>query len=145
MILKEQTNVPLAANAQWVTGWFENNGSLGEVLAVVSVYTDQYGQFEVCQTDQTTNPAMWLPCGGPTIVIPKTLAVQQVPVTHLYWRVTFGNGITAQTQFDCVVSASASLDCAVLVELQRVNFNLRRLTDPYKAQDDTLNLVTGSF
>lgn len=145
MIQKELYNTPLAAGAQWISSWLDNGLSTGEVLAVVSAYSDQFGQFYIQETDDPGNPLLFLPGQAATTVGGGIAAVQMFPVRHLFWRVIYDNGANAQTAFEIVVSASVGDNAAILVELQKVNFNLRRLIEPYSAKDSDLNLVTGSI
>jgi hypothetical protein len=145
MIQKELYNTALPASGQWISSWFDNGLTLGEVMAVISVYSDQYGQFWIQETDDVNNPLMYLPGMGITTVRAGGVSVQMFPVRHLFWRVIYDNGVNAQTNFEIVVSASVSDMAAVLVELQRINFQLRRLVDPYTAKDETFNVVTGSL
>lgn len=151
MILKESYSTyagkaALGVNGTWQSSWLDNGVSLAELFASVSVYSDQPGQIQIIQTDDPTNPSMVLPVqGGVASVGAGSVSELQVPITHLYWSVLYINGTTAQTIFEIVVSASSSDLLAVLVELQRVNFNLVRLINPYTATDDTYSLNSGSF
>ena len=141
-----RSGVPaLAAGARWASSWLNNGQSLQEILGCVSAYSDQAGQFEFYFTDDPTNPALTVPSFTPTAVQPLMAAVQKIPILSLFWQIVYTNGPVAQTQFEIVVSSSASEMAAVLSELQKHSFMLQRLADPYNPKDDTFDVKYGSL
>jgi len=135
----------LPALGTWVSDWFDNGGSTSELLACIAVYSDVAGNVDVDQTDAPDDPKMTVWCQGVQVVPPGQLTLVQFPISHLYWRVDYSNCATAQTLIDLVITASASENAAILLELQRLNFQMNRLINPYTPKDDVLNLITGQL
>jgi hypothetical protein len=152
MILKQSYNtaggqvLPLTANQTWQSGWFDNGLSSGAILACISCYSDQAGSIQLVQTDNQSDPNMILPVQNGVAVVPAgRVQVLQASIFHLYWSVIYSNGPTAQTVFDLQISASSNDMLSIVLEVQRVNFNLNRLYNPYSPKDDALNLTFGNF
>lgn len=142
MISLARSSTPLAAFGSYTAGWFNNTAGLqaAEGLAIVSAYSDQGGQVQIYQSDDITNANMSLPGAAASLTPGKAVSLQ-IPITHLNWRVVVQNGAVPQTALDVAVSVSASLDLAILLELQKLNFMLQKVYEPYDARAEVFDLV----
>lgn len=122
MLLKAQTSVPLAANGQWISGWID--GEASGTLASAVYTSDAPGTMIIQQTDDpnvlqfTTNAAATQAIGG------SPNGTLMASITRRFWRVIFYNMAIAQTTFTMTVTGSASVEAALLWELQKMNFQL---------------------
>lgn len=146
MILKEYYNTPLPAGANWESPWIPNDAGdanlHSEVMANVSVLTDQAGQFSIQETDLPNIAFPNYPGASGFSVAPSVLQNAQVPMSHLWWRVSYTNGPTAQGLFDISISASGGVNLALLLELKKLNYMIRTTVKP---SDDATNLPLGSL
>ena len=138
MILKAKSVTPLAAGGQWASAWLENDdGNHGDVMAVVTAYSDQSGQFVVQEIGDRTDSQLFIPVEEGQIQAPGQVCFMSVPITHLHWRVVFTNGATAQNTFEISVAAG-TMQLAILLELQKLNFTNREFRGSSNPKDEFL-------
>jgi hypothetical protein len=143
MILKEKYNIPLPANGQWMSSWIDNDDGIhGDIMAVVSSYSDQAGQFTIQQVADRTDAQLLTPIAEGQVQAPGQMCYMTAPVTFLHWRVVFTNGATAQNTFEISVAAG-TMQLAILLELQKLNFANRESRGSSNARDEALGYPIG--
>ena len=90
MIPIAKTVTPLAAGGVWDIGEWAGSGGLnkntqGEVMAIVSAYSDQPGTLVIYQSDDPANPQMVLPSGDSISIVGGKVGTIQVAITHAFW------------------------------------------------------------
>ena len=124
MIPIAKTVTPLAAGGVWDIGEWAGSGGLnkntqGEVMAIVSAYSDQPGTLVIYQSDDPANPQMVLPSGDSISIVGGKVGTIQVAITHAFWLAAFTNNpATAQTVFEAIAWQSNDLLPSILFGTQ---------------------------